>query len=884
MPERHKKFHSVNGKRLILVVDDEQINREMLGFILQEKYEVLFAKDGGEALEKIRENEDLLTLVLLDLQLPGIHGMEILHRMQDDPKTKKIPVIVMTSEQSSEVESLRSGAIDFIPKPYPQPEVVLARVERTIELSEDQEIILATERDHLTGLYSLEYFYKYAEQFDQYHRDTEMDAIVIDIDHFHMINERYGRAYGDEVLRRVGEKVREMVLSSGGIVCRREGDTFLVYCPHVEDHAVILENASIDLEGEGSGKSGRIRLRMGIYEYADKEMDIERRFDRAKAAADSVRSGFAGNIAKYDEALAESELYDEQLLEDFQAALDERQFVVYFQPQFYIRTERPYLNSAEALVRWNHPQLGMISPGRFIPLFENNGLIRTLDQYVWREAARQTALWKEKFGISIPVSVNVSRVDMFDPNLLGIFRNLLDEFRLSSNELHLEITESAYTTDADQIINTVKQLREMGMMVEMDDFGTGYSSLGMISHLPLDILKLDMVFIRNAFVEHRDVRMLEIIIDIADFLNVPVVAEGVETKEQMLTLKAMGCDLVQGYYFSKPLPADEFEAFIEQRAAKLRENEKMPSAQEEAPAEENAARIPYISIANALSSDFELIYYVDTSSDFYIEFSPQGRHGELRIQRGGDDFFKDIQKTFVRAVYEEDRHRVAEALRKETLLSQLAENPAYSLTCRLVQEELPVYYSVKAVHSTSTDDHHIVIGVSDVDAQMRREQEYGLVKELANRDALTGVKSKHAFDQTESTLNEEIEEHDVQPFSVVVCDVNGLKQVNDTQGHTAGDRLLRRACMEICNIFKHSPVYRIGGDEFAVVVRGRDYAMREDLIDELDEMNREGIRGGGVVVARGISDFDPLEDASFRVVFDRADAAMYENKKALKSL
>ena len=196
----HEKFYSGNGKRLVLVADDEWINREILGNILKDDYEVLFAADGAEALTLIRENKDMLSLVLLDLLMPNMNGLELLKQLkQEEQKIQRIPVIVLTSDQKSEVESLTLGAVDFIPKPYPQAGVILARVLRTIELSEDRQIIGSTERDPLTNLYNREYFYRYAEQYDQHHKDVEMDAMVIDIYHFHIINDRFGSAFGDGI-------------------------------------------------------------------------------------------------------------------------------------------------------------------------------------------------------------------------------------------------------------------------------------------------------------------------------------------------------------------------------------------------------------------------------------------------------------------------------------------------------------------------------------------------------------------------------------------------------------------------------------------------------------------------------------------------------------
>ena len=557
MPESHLKFHSTNGKRRILVVEDELINREILRLQIEDEYDLVFAETGTQALEIIDSQHETLSLILLDLNLPDMKGIDILRNMKNDQRTAMLPVIVMTADSDAEVECLNLGATDFIPKPYPKQEVILARILRTIELYEDRDIIRWTERDQLTGLYNREYFYRYASQFDNYHKDLATDAIVVDINHFHMINERYGRAYGDEMLKRIGEGLRSSVQESGGIVCRREADTFLVYCPHRTDYEEILKKAASNM-----GAETRVRLRMGVYSEVDRNIEIERRFDRAKLAADTVRNSYAKAVAIYDNSLHEEEIFAEQLLEGFQTAIQEKQFTVHYQPKFDVQSAKPVLNSAEALVRWKHPELGMISPGVFIPLFESNGLVRELDSYVWRETAAQIKKWKETLGRSIPVSINISRIDLYDPNLQEELESLAKEYGLSHSELLLEITESAYTDNADQIIRVVSTLRDRNFHIEMDDFGTGYSSLNMITTLPIDALKLDMQFIRTAFRERKDTRLLEAVIGLAQSLGLPTIAEGVETAEQMFTLKSMGCDIVQGYYFSRPLPADEFEAYV----------------------------------------------------------------------------------------------------------------------------------------------------------------------------------------------------------------------------------------------------------------------------------------------------------------------------------
>ena len=564
MPKNRDRFISADRKRQILIADDELINREILGEILRSEYEVLYAADGQETLEMMREHSSTLSLVLLDILMPLMSGLDVLKAIREDAVLSHIPIIVMTAERDTEVESLKLGATDFIPKPYPEIDVIHARVLRTIELFEDRSIIQSTERDELTGLYNKEFFFRYAEEYDQYHPDTDMDALLVDINHFRMINERYGRAHGDELLRRIAKKLQEAIRETGGIVCRWESDSFLAYCPHRDSYDAILESASVRLADDDTYEN-RVHLRMGVYYCADKSIDVERRFDRAKMAADTIRGSFSRSIGIYDNDLHKRQLYAEQLIESFPAAISEKQFKVYYQPKFNVQHDTPILSSAEALVRWVHPELGMISPGVFIPLFEENGLIQKLDTYVWCETARQIREWKDRLGSSIPVSVNVSRVDLYDPKLPEVMRGIIQAENLSPDDILLEVTESAYTEDTAQIIATVEALRKEGFRIEMDDFGTGYSSLNMISSLPVDVMKLDLQFIRSAFREGGNTHMIEVIIGISDYLSVPVVAEGVETAEQLYVLKNLGCEIVQGYYFSKPVPAEEFETFLLQK-------------------------------------------------------------------------------------------------------------------------------------------------------------------------------------------------------------------------------------------------------------------------------------------------------------------------------
>ncbi len=552
-------------KRRVMVVEDEYINRQILGNILAGEYEVVYASNGQEAWDILQKEADDISLILLDLLMPVMDGFELIRRLREDPMRKRIPVIVMTSEKEAEVKSIRLGAADFIAKPYDMPEVILARCERIIRMSEDASLIDSTEKDAITGLYTRDYFFEYIRQIEN-HRMEPTDALVFNIDHFHLVNEMYGRSAGDSVLVRVAQTLKNVLGGHAVISCRPEADTFYVYCEHIDDYAPFVAELQEQLGGESD--SSKIRLRSGIYQNADPAADAEARFDRAKIACDRIRGDYSTPVAYYSKDLHQKSIYHERLIKDIDAAIANEDFKVFFQPKYDISGDTPKLRSAEALIRWMHPELGMISPGDFIPLFESNGLIQKVDNYVWKKAAAQIREWKEKFGFSVAVSVNVSRVDIFDPKLFEKLRGILDENRLNEDELMLEITESAYADNANTLTEVTENLRASGFKIEMDDFGSGYSSLNMITTIPIDVLKLDMKFIRNMEKDPKSMKLVELIIDIAKFLDVPVVAEGVETGSQLDTLKQMGCEIIQGYYFSKPVPAEEFEKFILQEIAR----------------------------------------------------------------------------------------------------------------------------------------------------------------------------------------------------------------------------------------------------------------------------------------------------------------------------
>lgn len=543
MLKSHEKFNSKDGKRLILIVDDEKTTRDLMRRITENDFRVLFAENGTQTLEMIKENADYLSLILLDLILPDIDGFEIMKQIRTNEKTKDIPIIVLTSDKEAEVKSLEFGASDFIVKPFRSPESILARMQRAVELYEDRMIIQSTERDEVTGLFTRDYFYRYCERYDRFHPELDMDCVIIDINHFHVINELYGRETGDRVLIHLGEFLKEMREETGCIVGRIQGDKFLMY---IKNGAVDHIERSRELNSHFANfRDLRVTARCGIYSNADKQIPIQRRFDRAMRASNTIKGNLSSLVAFYDSEIHEKKIFEQRLLNEIEEAIADGQFYLEYQPKYSIEGDEPEMVSAEALVRWHHPQLGVISPGVFIPILEHNGLIHKLDFFIWGKAMELEGKIKKELGVVVPISVNVSRMDLYHHDLLDYLDEILEKNDLDRNGIFLEITESAYAEDTEnKITDMIDLLSAKGFKIEMDDFGTGYSSLNMLADIPVDVLKLDMRFVQNLRSNEKQEMLVKMVVNIAEHMGLQVIAEGVEDEDQVEFLKSVGCDII----------------------------------------------------------------------------------------------------------------------------------------------------------------------------------------------------------------------------------------------------------------------------------------------------------------------------------------------------
>ncbi|MDO4562639.1 MAG: EAL domain-containing protein [Clostridia bacterium] len=550
----------------MLLVEDNLINRKMLHDILSDDYDVMEAQNGQQALDILAQCAEEISIILLDIVMPIMDGYTFLSIVKNTAQYSSIPIIVTThnDHESDEVLALERGATDFVTKPY-KANVILHRVASLIKLRETAAMVNLYQYDRLTGLYTTEYFYQQARNILTGNPDKTYDIACCNIEKFKLLNDVFGIPAGDALIRALAQIISESV-DKRGIACRLWADQFACMVERRskysnEDFERILDilKSKFNLQN--------VVIKWGICPVDAQDLSVEKMCDRAMLAAKSIYGQYGKHFAVYDDLMRGQMLQEQAITDGMQEALNEKQFEVFLQPQFSISQNT--ISGIEALVRWKHPEMGFLSPAAFIPVFEKNGFITKLDEYVWDRVCEMMRGWDEKGYPKLPVSVNVSRADVYNADLPDTLAQIIKSHALTPDRLHLEVTESAYIGNSENIISIIEKLRSMGFPIEMDDFGSGYSSLNMLNDLPIDVLKLDMRFVQNKTGKPIRHEILQFIIDLAKKMKLKLIAEGVETKEQLERLRVIGCEYVQGYYFAKPMSQHEFEALLEREMANV---------------------------------------------------------------------------------------------------------------------------------------------------------------------------------------------------------------------------------------------------------------------------------------------------------------------------
>ena len=426
--------------------------------------------------------------------------------------------------------------------------------DRTIEVDIFNKDKYKATHDKLTGLYNNDYFCDKVQEILKSNPETEYYILCSDVKDFKLINDSFGKAIGDRVLNSIAWKLREKT-TKDTLYCRQSGDKF---CILIEKDNYD-ERVFIELAKEVSMTDGihyPINMQIGVYKIEDRTISTSTMIDRAGMAIAENKEDYQNKIFYYDDKIRETKYWEQRLSGELENAIAENQLKVYLQAQ--CNGEGKVIGS-EALIRWLHPAEGMIPPFRFIPMFEQNGLISKVDLFVWEEAARLLRKWKDEGNGEYYISVNISPADFYFLDIYKEFVNIVKKYDINPSRLKLEITETVIMKDVESRLMIVENLRDFGFTVEMDDFGSGYSSLNMLKDISVDVLKLDMGFLYKTKDEEKNRKIIGMIVQLSKALDMPVICEGVETQSQFEFLKSIKCDYFQGYLFAKPVPVEEFE-------------------------------------------------------------------------------------------------------------------------------------------------------------------------------------------------------------------------------------------------------------------------------------------------------------------------------------
>lgn len=412
--------------------------------------------------------------------------------------------------------------------------------------------------DYITSLGNEHYFRENGTKYLLERTEKNKYIITADINKFKALNNIYGYRFCNEILKSLGQKLKEL-LPESNITCRISNDVFASIFSYKGDINELLRtifNKTSKLEINGIDV--RINLSIGAYSITANDTDINKLLDKAYLARSQIKGLYHSNYYLYDETL-ENKIIEEQKIESImKEALEKGEFKVYYQPKIYAQNEKIY--GAEALVRW-YKDGEIISPSTFIPLFEKNKFIIKLDIYMFEQVCKDLAQWKEKFGVIPNVSINVSKEQFIDENFIDKYVEICGKYNLKPEQIDLEITESATIDQNVNMLNVLNKIKEKGFIISIDDFGTGYSSLSMLQNMPIDIIKIDKVFIDQADLTSSE-NIINYIMFIAKHLETKTIIEGVETKEQVEFVREIGVDIIQGYYASKPISKEEFEKYF----------------------------------------------------------------------------------------------------------------------------------------------------------------------------------------------------------------------------------------------------------------------------------------------------------------------------------
>lgn len=551
-----------HSKKTVLIIDNLLDNREQLAALLSPDYAVATADNSLDALRLLTNRSNVISAVMLDIAMPDMEGPAFINRIRSYDDLKNMPLIVINGNNGKEYErrALMYGAWDFVSKPY-DASIIKFRLKNAIDRSQlpaFNQLKYLAEYDELTGIYNKNRFFDATHEILGIGNSDNYVFIRFDIVRFQLVNSFFGMEEGDKLLKYLAHSIsaygKYLQEYSYG---RIEADTFAVCLPYESDSSVRefvdyirdeLRRYPIDFD---------IVPVFGVFVVTNRSMPVNSMLDKANLAAKGIKGDYVSGVAYYTEDMGRQLETEQELTNEMNEAIETRQFVVYIQPKYRLDNREPC--GGEALVRWQHPERGLIPPGVFIPVFERNGFIVKLDYYVWELVCSKLGRWIAEGYNPQPISVNLSRVNLYNNDLVDTLSELTARYGVPNRLLNLEITENVYTNNPDIMRDMISKLRARGFIVLMDDFGSGYSSLNMLKDIEIDMLKIDVKFLSNTTNSARSRSIISSVISMAKRISIGTIVEGVENVEQTEFLSSVGCDYAQGFYFARPMPCDDYE-------------------------------------------------------------------------------------------------------------------------------------------------------------------------------------------------------------------------------------------------------------------------------------------------------------------------------------
>ncbi len=552
---------------LVLIADDDPSIRLLLRHAMEKDgYKVVEVVNGAEAIkatEKYHPN-----LILMDAVMPVMDGFNATSTLMEMEEFSDIPVLMITAldDDRSVSKAFISGALDYITKPV-NWSVLKHRVRRMLHAAEvEHQIRHLAYLDTLTGLPNRLLFMDRLDQaISRSMRQSSIFALLfIDIDHFKVINDSMGHHAGDKLLTSVTARLQQSVRQSDTIA-RLGGDEFTVIVENINqpEDVVVVTKSILRMLSDPIMIDNRevfISASIGVSVYPDDGDDLGTLLKNAETAMYKAKEHGRNNLQFYRAEMSEAAMKRLELENNLRNAIEKEQLLVFYQPKFNLLTGECL--GMEALVRWDHPDKGLVQPDEFIPLAEETGMILQLDDWVIRTACKQLNVWKTA-GYDIgSLAINVSARQFKEHRLAGVIQKVLDETGVQGHELEIELTESTLVDNNENAREMLNELHEMGIKIALDDFGTGYASMSYLKDFPIDTVKIDRSFIWGIPNDKEDMAIVKAIVGLADALDLSLIAEGVETEQQIEFLNSIGCKFAQGYYWSKPISAIMYEQDI----------------------------------------------------------------------------------------------------------------------------------------------------------------------------------------------------------------------------------------------------------------------------------------------------------------------------------